>query len=68
LWGKETPLLRGHISRYSQFVAASLGRELGLPFEPADIASTTGAFAAMMVAFRLILDVGDEAIISEPAW
>jgi aspartate aminotransferase len=51
-----------------KFVAASLGRELGLPFEPADVALTTGAFAAIMVAFRLVMDVGDEAIVSEPAW
>ena len=38
------------------------------PFEPADIALTAGAFAAIMVAFRLVLDAGDEAIFSEPAW
>jgi aspartate aminotransferase len=41
---------------------------LGLPFEPADIGLTAGAFAAISVAFRLILDAGDEAIFSEPAW
>jgi aspartate aminotransferase len=29
---------------------------------------TAGAFAAIMVAFRLVLDAGDEAIFSEPAW
>ena len=39
-----------------------------MPFEPADIALTAGAFAAIVVAFRLVLDVGDEAIFSEPAW
>jgi aspartate aminotransferase len=50
------------------FVAARLGRELGLDFEPSDIALTNGAFAAISVAFRLLLDVGDEAIFSEPAW
>jgi aspartate aminotransferase len=50
------------------FVAERAGRELGLAFEPADIALTTGAFAAIMVAFRLVLDAGDEAVISEPAW
>jgi aspartate aminotransferase len=50
------------------FVAARLGRELGLPFEPADVALTTGAFAAIMVAIHQVLDVGDEAIFSEPAW
>jgi aspartate aminotransferase len=50
------------------FVAEHHGRELGLPFEPADISLTTGAFAAIMVAFHLVLDAGDEAIFSEPAW
>jgi aspartate aminotransferase len=45
-----------------------VGRELGLAFEPADIALTTGAFAAIMVAIHHVLDAGDEAIFSEPAW
>jgi aspartate aminotransferase len=51
-----------------QFVATGLSRELGLAFEPPDIALTAGAFAAISVAFRLVLDAGDEAIFSEPAW
>jgi len=50
------------------FLADRLSRELALPFEAPDIALTAGAFAAIMVAFRLVLDAGDEAIISEPAW
>ena len=50
------------------FLAEHVGRELGLAFEPSDIALTTGAFAAIMVTFHLVLDTGDEAIISEPAW
>ena len=50
------------------FLAECVGRELGLAFEPADIALTTGAFAAIMVSFRLVLDAGDEAVFSEPAW
>lgn len=50
------------------FLAEHVSRELGLDFEPADIALTTGAFAAILVAFHLVLDPGDEAIISEPAW
>ena len=45
-----------------------VGRELGLPFEPADIALTAGAFAAINVAIHMALDGGDEAIFSEPAW
>jgi aspartate aminotransferase len=50
------------------FLAEHIGRELGLAFEPSDIALTTGAFAAIMVALYQVLDVGDEAIFSEPAW
>jgi aspartate aminotransferase len=50
------------------FLAESVSRELHLNFEPPDIALTTGAFAAIMVAFRLVLDAGDEAIFCEPAW
>ena len=51
------------------FLADTTGKELGLAFEPADIALTTGAFAAISVAFRLVLDAGDEAICTrEPAW
>jgi aspartate aminotransferase len=50
------------------FLAERVGRELGLPFEPADIALTAGAFAAISVAFRLVLDAGDEAIFCEPSW
>ena len=50
------------------FLAEHVGRELGLAFDPADIALTTGAFAAIMVVFHHILDAGDEAIFSEPAW
>jgi aspartate aminotransferase len=50
------------------FVAERLTQELSLPFESEDIALTTGASAAISVAFRLLLDVGDEAIFSTPAW
>jgi aspartate aminotransferase len=50
------------------FLAEHVGRELGLAFDPADIALTTGAFAAIMVAVHHALDPGDEAIFSEPAW
>jgi aspartate aminotransferase len=54
--------------RQQVFLAERVGRELGLAFEPADIALTAGAFAAITVAFRLVLDAGDEAVFSEPAW
>lgn len=50
------------------FLADRHGRELELAFEPADMALTAGAFAAIMVAFHLVLDRGDEVVFSEPAW
>jgi aspartate aminotransferase len=50
------------------FLADRLSKELDLDFEPPDIALTQGAFAAIVVAIRLVLDAGDEAIFSEPAW
>jgi aspartate aminotransferase len=50
------------------FLAERLSQELSLPFEPADIALTNGAVAAIAVAFRLLLDAGEEAIFSTPAW
>jgi aspartate aminotransferase len=50
------------------FLAERLSSEIGLDFDPPDIALTAGAFAAIMVAFRLVLDAGDEAVFSEPAW
>jgi aspartate aminotransferase len=50
------------------FLAEHVGRELDLPFEPEDLALTAGAFGAIALAFHLVLEPGDEAIISEPAW
>src|SRR5262245_36152953 len=50
------------------FIAHAVAGELGLPFTPDDIALTTGAFAAIAVAIHLVLDPGDEAVFSEPAW
>jgi aspartate aminotransferase len=50
------------------FLAESMSAELGLAFEPADIALTSGAFAAIEVAFHIALDAGDEVVYSEPAW
>jgi aspartate aminotransferase len=50
------------------FLAKTLASELDLAFEPPDIALTAGAFVAISVAIRLVLDAGDEAIYSEPAW
>ena len=50
------------------FLAERLSAELGLAFEPEDVALTSGAFAAISVAFHAVLDAGDEVVFSEPAW
>lgn len=50
------------------FLAQAAGKELGLPFEPDDFSLTAGAFGAISLAFHLVMEPGDEAIISEPAW
>lgn len=49
-------------------VAAGLVAELGLDFEPGDIAMTQGAFGAIELAFALLADAGDEVIIPSPGW
>lgn len=49
-------------------VAAGLTDELGLDFEPADIAMTQGAFGAIALALALVADAGDEVIIPVPGW
>jgi aspartate aminotransferase len=51
-----------------EFLAEHVGRELGLPFEPEDFAMTAGGFGAIALAFRLVLDAGDEAVFCEPGW
>jgi aspartate aminotransferase len=50
------------------FLASAVGQELGLPLEPSDVALTAGAFGAISVAFRLLLDAGDEVTFNEPGW
>jgi len=50
------------------FLADSLSRELGVPFQAADIAMTPGAFGAIALAFRLLLTPGDEVLIPLPGW
>jgi aspartate aminotransferase len=49
-------------------VSAGLRTELGLPFEPDDIAMTQGAFGAISLAFALLADAGDEIVIPVPGW
>lgn len=49
-------------------VADGLRSELGLPFEPEDIAMTQGAFGAISLALALLTDAGDEVVIPVPGW
>ncbi|HEX2363256.1 MAG TPA: aminotransferase class I/II-fold pyridoxal phosphate-dependent enzyme [Jiangellaceae bacterium] len=51
-----------------QVVAKALREWRGMPFEPEDIALTTGAFGALETAFRAFLDPGDEVVFSLPPW
>jgi aspartate/methionine/tyrosine aminotransferase len=49
-------------------VAAGLRGELGLDFEPDDIAMTQGAFGAISLALAMLTDAGDEVVIPVPGW
>ncbi len=49
-------------------VARSLTQRTGLEWDPADVAMTNGGFAALAVAFRAILDPGDEVVMMSPPW
>ena len=49
-------------------IADALSRELGLGFEPEDVALTQGAFGAIALAFRLVMDKGAEVVIPVPGW
>jgi aspartate aminotransferase len=49
-------------------VAAGLTDELGLDFQPEDIAMTQGAFGAIALALTLVADAGTEVVIPVPGW
>ena len=49
-------------------IATSLSNWRGVTFDAHDIALTSGAFAAIAIAFNVFLDPGDEVIISLPPW
>ena len=49
-------------------IAAALRESRGLPFESEDIVLTPGAFGALAIAFRTLLDPGDEVVYSLPPW
>lgn len=46
----------------------SLRQRIGVAFDPADIALTTGAFGALAASLRAVLDPGSEAIYLSPPW
>jgi aspartate aminotransferase len=49
-------------------VAATLSDRTGMAWDPADVAMTNGGFAALAVAFRTLVDPGDEVIFLSPPW
>jgi aspartate aminotransferase len=49
-------------------VAATLTERTGLAWDPEDVAMTNGGFAAIAVAFRAIVEPGDEVIFPTPPW
>jgi aspartate aminotransferase len=49
-------------------VAESLRASRGVAFEPQDIAMTNGGFAAIAVALKTVVDLGDEVIFITPPW
>jgi len=51
-----------------EVIARTLRKRTGLPFEPADICMTNGAYAAISVTLRAILESGDEVVFLRPPW
>ncbi len=51
-----------------EVVARTLRQRTELPFEPEDICMTNGAFAAINVILKTIIDPGDEVIYINPPW
>ena len=49
-------------------VARGLAARTGLDWDPADVAMTNGGFAALAVAFRAVLEPGDEVVFLSPPW
>src|SRR3954466_14541394 len=54
--------------RSQAVVAESLAARTGLDWDPADVAMTNGGFAALAVAFRAVLEPGDEVVFLSPPW
>ncbi|CAN5798487.1 pyridoxal phosphate-dependent aminotransferase [soil metagenome] len=51
-----------------QTVARTMTKITGLEWDPADVQMTNGGFAALTLAFRLLLEPGDEAVFLSPPW
>ncbi|MGI8928324.1 MAG: aminotransferase class I/II-fold pyridoxal phosphate-dependent enzyme, partial [Candidatus Limnocylindrales bacterium] len=49
-------------------VAKTMSALTGLDWDPSDVHMTNGGFAALAVAFRTLLEPGDEAIFLSPPW
>jgi aspartate aminotransferase len=49
-------------------VARTMSALTGLDWDPNDVHMTNGGFAALAVAFRTLLEPGDEAIFLSPPW
>jgi aspartate aminotransferase len=49
-----------------EFVAAREGQRFGLPVTADDVVMTVGAAGAMAIAFRSVLDAGDEVVVPAP--
>jgi len=49
-------------------IVESLRARTGIPYEPADVAMTAGAFGGLAVTLRALCDVGDEVIFLSPPW
>ena len=49
-------------------IAQSLQKSHGIDFKASDISLTNGAFAALTIALRAVIDPGDEVIFITPPW
>lgn len=49
-------------------VARSLTERTGLSWDPADVAMTNGGFGALAIAFKAIVEPGDEVVFMSPPW
>jgi aspartate aminotransferase len=51
-----------------EIIADALRYRLGVSFSPEDIQMTNGAFAAISVALKALIDPGDEVLYISPPW